>query len=348
MEDVISGIRRTRNGGRSEFNTAPAPDPATSQVFYENEGDGVSGAGTGRKVRYTQASMLDSNRMHATRFRRGYWDALYDLWRLSWFECGSSETVGGWGPSVPRPVSLTHWLSGISATDRTMTRIYEIPDAQDAQAAGRHNTPPEPTTAEFSSGGTAAITAEFLTSAQDSQLTRPERLAWLCQLNIDWRPLDLAPPELVHLAGAMQRAELITSRFMPTSAARPPAPDARPHPNDRRDRDRHPPFEIVYFVDARVALQIQHFLANWVVDQDLRPGPPGCVDQYSAITMGDYKKFVYSGRFAPMMAIRHQALAAEAIGHTVDAMEIEYKAEQHHASHEKEVQAEAPTPPDAS
>ena len=314
-----------------------ATTTTTTMVMVED------GRGRKRKIQYTQGALLDANRMHPRRFRQGYWDALYELWRLSWFEWAAPRG-GGEGLSVPRPVALGPWLTAIARTDRAMARAYDIgpegggPRSEGAEWRGersgsaftseeaRAGGEPE----EGLGGGGDLITAEFLMAPNDAQLSNQMRISWECQLHADWRPLRLDPRELAHLAGALQRAELITSRFR----------RARPHKRRRHRRHRRPEegesegcgesegegegegegdtapthtTEIVYFVDPRAALQIQHFLANWVVDQDLRPGPPGCVDQHRALTMGAYKKYVYSGRFAPMMAIRHQTLAAEAL-----------------------------------
>lgn len=338
-ENGASAPRSSRSmGARAGWSDVPAAPPHAVAAHWmktdpgaaEDEDEEEPPRGPdGRRIRYTRGPLLDSKRMHPQRFQRGYWDALYELWRLSWFEWGADTTQIGarlHSPppsphvSVPRPVTLGRWLAAVASTDRAMARAYEIAEGGGEAPAARGE-PADDGEGGAGFGSDTMITADFLTSPHDPQLTNQMRLSWLCQLNADWRPLRLAPQELVHLAGALQRAELITSRFHRPVRAFARREGARPTLDPCRPQRAAP--ELVYFVDPRVALQLQHFLANWVVDQDLRPGPPGCADQHRALTMGAYKKYAYSGRFAPMMAIRHQTLAAEAVERSIAAMEVD-------------------------
>lgn len=134
-----------------------------------------AGAATSHSPRVIREPLLEIRRMRADRARQVFWEALYELWRLSWF-CVATASPRRQSPlqNLPRPIPLHAWLL---ALDQGQQQRWEDQGTQNQT-------------------DTAAAAA-----------SRPDTLSG------NGRRTPITPDELAHIAGGLIKAGAASSRF---------------------------------------------------------------------------------------------------------------------------------------
>lgn len=260
--------------------------------------------------------------------RAAYWAALYELWRLSWYQIDHHHYDNSTAPSnqhqhhhngdaseccttmqriSPQPVMLSDWLKAIDHGD-IYVKAKEFEDTfgiNMMEFISVRNNASSTSSASSSSepwGGTDSAPS---TLKPVNQTTLEECDQWYRQASHQLRNARLGAAQLTQIAGALIKTGMAGSRFRTMFT------------NKQSTRKRKVTIT-VYYIDPACAVNLQRFINSGGIIDPLRPGYEGCADHLHALLAQDKRPpSPQIVQFDHTILIRHVSRALSSLRQTI-------------------------------
>jgi hypothetical protein len=301
-----------------------------------------------KKLRRVREVLIPLPSMRPDTVRVSYWKALYELWRLSWYQiphdhsvaptidtCGEASAFGVLKNAAPQPVFMWDWLRAIDHGDLLMKSIeFQCKFGANFMEAAQQR-----------ERGATIFTGNSSSSPRTPS-ERDMREEWFRRAHTDLEHGRMSAEELAQVAGALLKTGLAGTRTRnhfvferseffhpeapadvtsppPISSSSPSSSSSLPQRTEgagEQERAATNLTVMVYYIDPSAAVLIQRFINESPImacDDTVRPGYEGCVDQLAAIEALRHRMPAPQiTQFSNLLVRRHMAWAKSAQSHT--------------------------------